>query len=716
VVADMSVFIETSVRDVQFDLLFGGILAVVVILLFLRNARTTLISAVAIPTSVVATFAFIHFMHFTLNWLTLLALSISIGILVDDAIVVIENIYRHMEEGKPRREAASFATEEIGLAVIATTSTIVAVFVPVAFVKGMVGRIFYEFGLTVSVAVLISLFVSFTLTPMLSSRFIKIPERQWMVFRAIERILGRLDEAYRATLETALRHRVAVVLTAVLVLAGSLYLASLLKREFLPPFDRSEFNIGVELPTGKSLDATRRVADAVAAEVRRIPGVEQVFVTAGGGVEQKVNTARLYVKLVGVQGRQYRQLDIMEHVRRTLGRRRGVILSVEELPIFTASGVRTLPIQFNLRGGQSLSELAEVSHKVAAEMRKIRGLADVDISHRGATPERSTPVVRTRAAALGVPVASIAMTIRALMGGDKATQLREGGDLHDVRVRLQAEDRVRPEDLTRLKVRSSLGALVDLGNLVKVSRGTGPAQIERQSRQRQITIMASLQDKPMGEAVDEINAIAGRVVPAGITTDFTGMAEAMQESFGELSFALLLAVAMVYMILASLFNSFVHPFTIMLSLPLSLVGALGGLLLTGSSLSIFAMIGIIMLMGLVTKNAILLVDYTNTLRARGLPRREALLKAGPVRLRPIIMTTAAMVFGMLPVALGIGGGAEMRAPMAICVIGGLITSTLLTLLVVPVVYTLLDDLALRLSGRSAKESAAAGESVEADAA
>jgi HAE1 family hydrophobic/amphiphilic exporter-1 len=700
VVADLSKFIESSVEDVEFDLVFGGVLAVVIILLFLRNFRTTLISAVAIPTSVVATLAFVYWMGFTLNWLTLLALSLSIGILIDDAIVVIENIYRHVEqEGREPVEAAHTGTAEIGLAVLATTFSIVAVFVPVAFMKGMIGRFFYEFGVTVSVAVLISLFVSFTLTPMLSSRFIRISERPNALFRLIERLLKGLDEAYRRTLAAALRNRAIVVVLAVGVLGGSVYLGSFLKQEFVPMFDRSEFNINIELPAGKSLLATKRFADQVAADVRRLPGVEQTFVRVGGGLQQKVNAANLYVKIVERAGRAFTQRQMMDHVRRMLARRPGAKISVEDVPIVSGSGMRHNPIQFNIRG-QKLQDLAAVSRKVMAGMREAGGIVDIDSTYRAGKPELNIKVDRNRAAALGVPVASIATTIRALMGGDKATQMRQGGDLFDVRVRLQAKDRVRPEDLKRLQVRSSLGKMIDLSNLVTIKRGSGPTEITRGKRQRQVTILANLQDKPMGEALKEIRAVAARVVPEGYSTDFTGMGEVMEDSFREMFFALFLAIVMVYMILASQFNSFIHPLTIMLSLPMSLIGAIGALLISGNSLSIFGMIGIIMLMGLVTKNAILLVDYTNTLRSRGLSRDEALLRAGPVRLRPILMTTAAMVFGMLPVALGMGEGAEVRAPMAVCVIGGLITSTLLTLLVVPVVYSLLDGLSARVAGRS----------------
>ena len=692
VVADTSTFIQSSIHDVEFDLVFGGFLAVAIILLFLRNWRTTLISAVAIPTSVLSTFAFINMMGFTLNQLTLLALSLSIGILIDDAIVVIENIYRHMEEGKPAREAAHTGTGEIGLAVMATTFSIVAVFVPVAFMQGMIGRFFYEFGLTVAVAVLISLFVSFTLTPMLTSRFVKVSHKQNFIFRLLGRLLDGLDNAYRGLLAVALRNRLVVVVLAIAVLGASLYLSTLLKKEFVPPMDQSEFSMHVELPTGKSLATTRRYIESIAREVRQLPGVEKTFVTVGGGMAQKVAEGSIYVGLIPTAERAFSQQQMMDFLRKKFKTRRGVKVAVEPLAIVSGSGMRNQPIQFNIRG-QSLEKMAKVGRDLIAELKKKKGLVDLDYTYKGGKPELAIHVDRNQAAALGVPVASIATTVRALMGGDKATTLRQQGNLYDVRVRLQAKDRVTPDDLKRLKVRSSLRQLVDLSNLVTVKRGTGPTQIDRQERQRQVTIVANLQDLPLGEAIAFVEKTAKKVVPAGFSTSFTGMAEIMEESFNDMFFALFLAIIIVYMILASQFDSFIHPFTIMLSLPLSVVGALGGLLISNSALSIFAMIGIIMLMGLVTKNAILLVDYTNTLRERGLSRDEALLKAGPVRLRPILMTTAAMIFGMLPVAIGMGEGAEMRSPMAICVIGGLATSTFLTLLVVPVVYSLLDRFA-----------------------
>ena len=705
VVADMSGWIERNIHEMNFDLVFGAFLAVVIILFFLRNWRATLISAVAIPTSVIATFAFIYVMGFTLNMLTLLALSLSIGILIDDAIVVIENIYRHMEGGTERVEAAHTATAEIGLAVMATTFSIVAVFVPVAFMKGIIGRFFYQFGLTVAFAVLISLFISFTLTPMLTSKFGKINHNPNFIWRFIERLLDRLDDVYRGTLAFSLRHRALVVLLAIGILAGSLGLAGLLESEFMAAEDQSKFLVRVQLPTGKGLDVTRKTMGALDKEIRQIDGVKDSFITIGGGVTGTVNEGTIYVELVRPKERAYTQMELMAMLRERTIKRTDATISVEDFDPMGGgdSGMKNSPVQFIIQG-QSLKQMEQVAEKMMAEMRKVKGLVDIDSSFEGGKPELSITVDRNRAAALGVPVASIAMTIRSLMGGDKASQLRQEGDLYDVRIGLQPSDRKSPQDLAGLSVRSSLQQLVKLSNLVQIKKGEGPTNISRRERQRQVTVFANIQDLPLGTAVMEVEKIAKKVVPRGLEGKFVGMAEIMEESFESMFFALFLAIIIVYMILASQFESFIHPFTIMLSLPMSLVGALGGLLIANAALSIFAMIGIIMLMGLVTKNAILLVDYTTTLRKRGLGKDEALLKAGPVRLRPILMTTAAMIFGMLPVALGLGEGSEGRAPMAICVIGGLITSTMLTLLVVPVVYSLLDGLAAKFVRESRVEN------------
>ncbi|HEU5057592.1 MAG TPA: efflux RND transporter permease subunit [Kofleriaceae bacterium] len=690
--SDWSGYIEHSINDVKFDLFFGAILAVVIILFFLHDVRSTLISAVAIPSSVVATFWFIDFMDFTFNNMTMLALSLSVGILIDDAIVVIENIYRHLARGKRAEAAANDATSEIGLAVLATTASLIAVFLPVAFMKGIVGRFFYQFGLTVSFAVAVSALVSFTVTPMLASRLLRPHEeghRPFVVFRPFAWFLDRIDRSYHGVLGWSLRHRWKTLGIALLAMIGSCALVSRVPQEFIPPEDRAEFEVNVELPIGSSLGLTTRYIETVADDLRKnAPGVAHTFVTVGGGEQGQVNQGKIAVQLTPRKERPFHQTDIMNWVRDRYGDVESAVFSVAPINAVSGGGFRSQQIQFNIRG-RDLDELARAADALVAELEKDPGFVDVDSTHRAGRPELAVDVNRERAADLGVPVAAVATTLRALIAGDKVSELKEGLDIYDVTMALPEQLKSGFQSLDNLKVRSASGQLVDLANVVEVVPESGPAAIERQARQRQITVLTNLKDMPLGEGAARTVAAARKVVPGHLTTDFAGMAEVMQESFQYMGVALLLAVVFVYMLLAAQFNSFVHPFTIMLSLPLSVIGAFGALFISGMSLSIFSMIGVIMLMGLVTKNAILLVDYTNTLRGRGLPVREALLEAGPVRLRPILMTTAAMVFGMLPVALALSEGGETRAPMAVTVIGGLLTSMLLTLVVVPVVYSLL---------------------------
>jgi HAE1 family hydrophobic/amphiphilic exporter-1 len=693
---DSSEYIEENINDVKFHLIFGGSLAVLVIFFFLRNVTTTLISAVAIPTSIIGTFYVLDWFDFSLNMLTMLALSLSVGILIDDAIVVIENIFRHMEEGRARRDAADFATSEIGLAVMATTFSIVAVFIPVAFMEGLIGRFFYQFGITVAFAVLISLFVSFTLTPMLSSQFLGHQEQHGIVYRTIERWLDGLDRKYRNLLAWALRHRWTVVSASVGCLLLSFFLVRFIGTEFLPEADQSQFNVIVRADPGWSLDATDRVVKEAEAIVRIHPAVENVFTTIGGGSLEKVNQATILTKLVDPGDRDQTQRQIMNQIRQELSSIRDVRISVERVSRISGAGSREAELQVNVRGPKtaSLEELVGVTDSIVAELAKTQGLVDLDTTFEKGKPQVSILIDRNRASDLGINAASLGTAVRLLVGGDEITKYQEGGKQFDVRVRLVESDRNDPRRMEALPLRARTGETVQLGNIARIVDDTGPTQIDHQARQRQITILANLQGKPLGTAIQDVNAIVERVgLPEGFAVDFEGMAEMMGESFRNLAFALFLAVILIYMVLASQFGSFVHPLTIMLSLPMSLVGAIGALLLAGHTISIFALIGIIMLMGLVTKNAILLVDYSITLRERdGMERTEALLKAGPVRLRPILMTTAAMVFGMLPIALGLGAGGSQRAPMAVTVIGGLITSTLLTLVLVPVVYTLMDDL------------------------
>jgi len=693
---DLSVFIEHSIAEVQFHLAFGGLLAVLIVWLFLRDFRITLISAIAIPTSVIGTFTFMNSMDFTMNTITMLALSLSIGLLIDDAIVVIENIFRHVEEGKSPREAAAFATNEIGLAVIAITMTIVAVFLPVAFMSGLVGRFFYQFGLTVTVAVLISLFVALTLTPMLSSRWLKesTASSHGIVFRLITRVLDGIDRAYETLLRTALRGRPVVVLIAVLVFAGSIYLSRGIRTEFIPVEDQSEFNIKVQAPLGASLRATDSILEEIRRRVEGQSWLDYTFATVGADELQRVNEGTLYVKMVDMGERSIHQTEAIESVRTLLADIRGAKVSVEVVPRVSGGGRGSADIQMEIRG-PDLAQLEAITASIMEKMRASEGYVDVDTTYETGKPELNVYVNRDRAADLGVSPFAIASTVKALIGGNDVSKLRSEGDRYDVSVRLMEKYRDGPEDIAELTVRNDRGQLLALRNVASIREESAAVQIQHYSRTRQITVLANLEPdrKVLGEAIPEMTRfVAEAQLPAGYTYGFAGMADIMQEAFGALVSALLLAVLMVYMVLAAQFEDFVHPFTIMLSLPLAAVGALGALIVLSMTVSIFTMIGFIMLMGLVTKNAILLIDYTNTLRHRdGMERNAAVVDAGRTRLRPILMTTLAMVFGMLPIALGTGAGSESRAPMAAAVIGGLVASTLLTLVVVPVVYTYLDD-------------------------
>ena len=691
VLLDNSKSIKASIEAVQLDLLIGAMLAVVIIFVFLRDPRATFISALALPVSVIGTFAFIQVMGFTLNMMTTLALSLSIGILIDDAIVVIENIVRHRTDlAEEPFEAAHRGTAEIGLAVLATTFSIVAVFVPVAFMDGMIGQFFYEFGLTVAFAVMLSLFVSFTLTPMLSARILKAGHGSdiW-VSRQIEKLLQWVEGRYRKLVAWALRHRFVTMAVATAALAGAFALVPMLGFEMIPAEDSGQFNVALELPTGTSLDRTQAASSEIAALIHDLPGVVSTFTTVGGGVQEKVNTATILVTIVPKDERAFSQEDAQAHVRRLLASRPDVNSAVEQLQKVSGGGNRAAPIQFNIRG-QDLDELGRVSSEMADRLRAMPGFVDVDVTYRGGKPEFNIDIDRTLAGDLGVLGTMVGATVRTLIAGQVASQFEKDGDRYDIRVQLPEELRRSRAVLDHAQVRSTNGTLVDIGAVAGVSESTGASQIDRQARQRQVTIIANLEDLALGDAMVVVEELAAELVPPQFTTGFSGMGEMLEESVASMGLALFLAIIMIYMILASQFESLVHPITIMTSLPFALIGAFGGLLLADMRMSIFSMIGIIMLMGLVVKNAILVVDFTQQLRQRGMGVFEALEEAGAVRLRPILMTTGAMVFGMIPVAIGHGDGGEIRAPMGVTVIGGLLTSTVLTLVVVPVVYTIAD--------------------------
>jgi len=722
---DQSTFIKRSINEVQGHLILGGILAILAVFLFLRNVRTTLISAVALPVSVVATFALLRAFDFTFNNMTMLALTLSVGLLIDDAIIVIENIYRHVEEGMPPREAAAFATSEIGLAVMATTLAIIVIFLPVAFMKAIIGRFFLQFALTVVFSVSVSLIVSFTMTPMLASLYLKQlhkksesePETagvgRFAGLKAKTAWIGKAGDAlengyrktetwYRSLLEMAINHRSLVLLLALGLFVFSLFITRFIGKEFVPPEDQGQFLVRLEAPFDYSVDRADEMFKNAEDMVRKLPEVRSLFYIQGmgaGGVGE-VNKAVAFVTLYSKADRKRSQEQIKAEIRRNMRTIPGLKGTAEDVSLI-GGGIRNVPILYAIRG-TSLADLQTYTRQITSEFSKIPGIVDVDTSIEAGKPEVKVFIDRDKAADLGVSVGSIAEAVNILVSGEvDITKYKdeERGKRLDVRVRLNPEDRSNPSDLGNIYVRGRDGRLVELASVASFQEGGGPSTIQRVDRQRATIVYAGLEKKPLAEAMVELNAISSKVLPSDYSAKYKGPAETMGESFRYLIFALILGIIMAYMILAAQFESFIHPFTVLLSMPLSFIGAFGALLLTGNTISIYSLIGIILLMGLVKKNAILLVDYTNTLRERGMSRREAILQAGPVRLRPILMTTFAMVFGMIPVALGVGEGAETRAPMGITVIGGLLTSLFLTLVVVPAAYDLFDDWTLKIRER-----------------
>ncbi len=722
VVRDSSIFIRESVDDVQTTLLIGGFLTVLIVFCFLNSWRSTVITGLTLPISVISSFIAMYFFGMTMNTMTLMALSLAIGLLIDDAIVVRENIVRHLEHGEDHFEAAREGTSEIGLAVLATTLSIVAVFVPVAFMKGVIGRFFFQFGITVTFAVLVSLFVSFTLDPMLSSRWfdpaVGRKGRRLPLARLLERFNDAFDrtaDRYRTAIGWALDHRKTVVGAAALAFVAGLALFGTLESEFMSTFDRGEFNVRFKTAPGASIEETKGRLSAILEGLRGFPEIEHTYGTIAAGDSDTVRDGLVFVKLKDRAERTRSQAKIVTDARSRLERIPGVQLSIEDDP-----DQMQRPLQLLIRGDE-ISKLKEYAGAVKREMSKIPGIVDLDASMEQDLPEYRLAVNRARAAEAGLRTEDLSRTLGVLVGGQAvSTYEDEEGEAVDVRVRLP---RALRQDLSQVgdlriavPVPGGPSSLMPIGDLVTAERTASASEIDRRDLARQAVIGANLDGLPLGTAASEALKAAGRVemVP-GYRIAMAGDTEMMVESFGYLAEALLLAVVFVYLILAAQFESFMDPLAIMLALPLSIVGMAGMLVLTGDTVNIMSLIGLIMLMGLVTKNAILLVDFAKVLQKRGMSRREAVVTAGRTRLRPIMMTTLAMIFGMMPLALGIGAGAEWRAPMARAVVGGLITSTLLTLLVVPVVYTVLDDLGAWMKGKWRRKAATAAALVLATA-
>ena len=712
-IIDSSVFVRENAEHVQQELSLGALAAICVIFLFMLDWRSTLISALALPTSIVTTFFGMYLAGFTLNMMSLMGLSLSVGFLVDDAIVVRENIFRHIEAGEDPFTAASKGTKEIALAVLATTCTILAVFVPVGFMGGMMGQMFRQFALTVSIAVAVSLLVAFTVDPMLSARLVKPHsenKRGWGPIGLWQDALGGLDAGYKIALAWALRHRFLTVLGATLVFFGSFGAVALMGTEFTPKIDRGQFVVNATLPPGTGLAHTTEVAGELEDILRADEDITLVYTTVGVNQEARKISMRVTATDKTERSRDLQQLTA--DMRKKFAQVPGIRFSFSEAGLIeNDSDFRQADITLNLRGPE-FATLGLLSDKLQTAVATTPGITDPDTSFAPGLPELHVTLNRQQAAELGITSVQAGMAVRSAMVGDLATRFREGEHQTDVRVRLRPQDRSDLASIGSIPVPTLVG-LTPLRQLAAIDQTSGPATIEREARQRQITISAGVAGRSLGEVVAEIQAkIDAMKLPAGYVTSFSGQAKQMAETTDAFGLAMGLAIIFIYVVLASQFESFIHPVTIMVSLPLAIIGAFLGLFLTGKALGMASMIGVVLLMGLVTKNAILLVDRANQVREeRGVGAIEALLEAGPSRLRPIVMTSMTIVLGMLPTALSDSPGSEFRSPMSIAVIGGVITSTVLTLVVVPVVYTFLDRLTLK--GRADRRAERAVEAARA---
>ena len=692
---DESIFVSRSIREAEDTLILAGLLVVIIIFVFLRNLRATIIPGLAIPTSIVATFAIMYFLGFSINNFTLLALTLAIGIVVDDAIIVLENAYRHQEElGESPMEAAVNGTREIGFAVIATTISLVAVFTPLAFLKGSTGRLFNEFGIAVAGAVVVSGFVALTLTPMLCARILRVPQRHGALYRVLESGFNALAAGYSRSLRTALRHRWAVVGMVVLLTLGAAFVFRTLKREFVPAEDKGWFLSIIIAPEGSSLaytDGYQRRAEAILDKTKDVDSYFSV-VNIGDGVSRGI----IFTNLVDFAKRTRPIQDIIGEVQGNYFGIPGVFAFANNPPAFGWGS----PVNFVI-GNPDFALLVKGNDTLLARARQVKGLLNVDSDLRVNKPELTVNFDRDRAEDLGVPVGDVATTLQVLLGGNRTSTFTRNNKQYDVIVQLDPRARATPSDMTGLYVRGRGGELIKLDALASVKEGVGARELNHFNRVRSSTLTASLAPGfTLGEAIDSLNRIANEVLPKASSTALAGESRELEESGSSLYFAFLLALLVVFMVLASQFESLVHPFTVLLAVPLAVTGALFTLKLAGATLNLYSQIGMILLIGLVTKNSILLVEYINQLKERGLETVPAALEAGRIRLRPILMTSVATVMGAVPIAFGLGAGSISRRPLGYAIVGGVLFSTLLTLYVVPAVYVIFDGLLVRMAGRA----------------
>ena len=699
-VNDQSKYIRENVGDVWSAILFGGFFALLITYLFLGNFRATIIGGLAIPTSIIATFVLMKQMNFTLNNMSLMGLSLAVGVLIDDAIVLIENVFRHLEKGKQPIVAAQDATEELFLAILATSLSLIAVFIPIGSMGETVGQFFKQFGLTVAFAVAFSTMIAYTLTPMLSAYWLKLPYAVGTEVnprnKYVQIVLDKFENGFQITrqfyselMEAAANYPKKIILISSMTLLFNLALVPFLGVELQPTYDSGQFSVSFKAPTGTNIEKTKELVEPLEAEIGDLKEVQIVSMRLGG-TRTPPSQGTIDVKLVPKEERSRSMMEIMDELRMKFRNVEGLSVSV-----ITGQGSGRgdkRPVQIGLRGSD-MDILEGYAQNLADLIRQQPGATDVEISTSEAEPEILVHVDPMRASALGLNASSVGTMVKtAFQGKTTSNSFTFGDNDYDIRVQLAKKDRKNIDDVKNLVVSSSSGSYIRLADVAEVTLDSGPTRIDREDRQRQLVVYANTVGTTPGELINKIESdlIPQLNMELGYRYKMIGQADEMGKTFNEIAKALLIAVIMIYMVLAAQFESFVQPLIIMIALPFALTGAIVGLLVSGQTVNMMSLIGFTMLLGLVTKNAILLVDYANKARAKGTEIKEAVLEACSLRLRPILMTTLATILGMLPIALGIGAGAELRQSMGIVLIGGLFTSTILTLVVVPLVYILVE--------------------------
>ncbi|MES2790170.1 MAG: efflux RND transporter permease subunit [Planctomycetota bacterium] len=706
IIQDQSRFVRKSMEEVKFHLLLAGVLVSATILLFIRDWRTTVIATLAIPTSIIPTFLFMYYMGFTLNNITMLALILAIGIVIDDAVVVHENIFRHMEEdGLDAMTASRLGTQEIALAVLATSLSLVVIFLPVAFMGGMVGRFFSSFGMTVAFAILMSLFVSFTLTPMLCSRFLKLEaphptkpgEKPQHASSKSGWIYQITDWLYGQALRWALRYRFVMVIICVLVILSTGPIASRMGANLVPRDDQSEFQVTFITPEGYTLERTNQVIAELEQRLSKLPAVTHYFTTIGenngnaGKGQGDVTRGSIYLRLKEIEGRKFSQFDVMRRAREILVEYPDLRCAVSDVQAIQGSGQDSRIFQISLLGPE-LEKLEEYSNAIKTRLQKVKGLVDVDSTLSLRKPEVQVEIDRERASDFGIPVQTIATTLNVLIGGQAVSRYKEGTEQYDIWLRADQQFRANPQQLDTLTIPSPKVGLVQLSNIAKLHEARGPSQIDRFNRQRTVTLLGNPDTVSLNEAVQQAKAaIDDLKLPPQYEVRFGGQAKTLGDTAYYFMVALGLSILFMYLILAAQFESWVHPVSILAALPVTIPFGLLSLLLFQQPMDLYAMFGLFMLIGIVKKNGILQVDKTNELRHKGMERDPAILLANHTRLRPILMTTVMLIAAMVPIALGSGPGSGARASMAKVIIGGQMLSLLLALLVTPVTYSLFDS-------------------------